>query len=271
MSHPGRSTRVAVVGGGVLGVSTAAQLAKRGAEVTLVTEGSLASGASGRSLSWLNYCPGLGVPPPPPAGSRPLPHPLVADRRIRLAEVRRRPHLAGRGRASRSTATPSTHAAGRLRRRVAAAATRSPRGRRASTSPPSPTKGPIFYPGEGWVELPPLVDHLAQVVVAHGGEIRTDAGRWRSSSRTAASPESARPTVGPPRRRRRCWPPAPPFPARSPSSASRSRTRRRSRCWSGRRRSPHRCARSSTPREWPSAPPRPARWSSTPAGRRRRS
>src|SRR3982751_992877 len=54
MRHPGRSTRVAVVGGGVLGVSTAAQLAKRGAQVTLVTEGTLASGASGRSLSWLN-------------------------------------------------------------------------------------------------------------------------------------------------------------------------------------------------------------------------
>src|SRR3954468_17027690 len=54
MRHPGRSTRVAVVGGGVLGVSTAAQLAKRGAQVTLVTEGRLASGASGRSLSWLN-------------------------------------------------------------------------------------------------------------------------------------------------------------------------------------------------------------------------
>src|ERR687889_2261510 len=46
--------RVAVVGGGVLGVSTAQQLARVGADVVLVTEGELASGASGRSLSWLN-------------------------------------------------------------------------------------------------------------------------------------------------------------------------------------------------------------------------
>src|SRR3954469_1514563 len=46
--------RVAVLGGGVLGSSTAAALAARGAAVTLLTEGDLASGASGRSLSWLN-------------------------------------------------------------------------------------------------------------------------------------------------------------------------------------------------------------------------
>ena len=46
--------RVAVVGGGVIGVSTAQQLARAGADVVLVTEGELASGASGRSLSWLN-------------------------------------------------------------------------------------------------------------------------------------------------------------------------------------------------------------------------
>jgi glycine/D-amino acid oxidase-like deaminating enzyme len=50
----GHGPRVAVVGGGVLGVSTAAQLAERGARVTLLSEADLASGASGRSLSWLN-------------------------------------------------------------------------------------------------------------------------------------------------------------------------------------------------------------------------
>jgi glycine/D-amino acid oxidase-like deaminating enzyme len=43
-----------VVGGGILGVSIAAHLAQRGASVTLLTEHALASGASGRSLSWLN-------------------------------------------------------------------------------------------------------------------------------------------------------------------------------------------------------------------------
>src|SRR3954451_21040157 len=46
--------RVVVIGGGVLGASTAACLAAGGAEVSLLTEGGMASGASGRSLSWLN-------------------------------------------------------------------------------------------------------------------------------------------------------------------------------------------------------------------------
>src|SRR4029450_5179279 len=46
--------KVAVVGGGVIGASTARQLARAGADVILLTEGALTSGASGRSLSWLN-------------------------------------------------------------------------------------------------------------------------------------------------------------------------------------------------------------------------
>src|SRR4029450_4986509 len=46
--------KVAVVGGGVIGVSTAQQLARAGVDVILLTEGALTSGASGRSLSWLN-------------------------------------------------------------------------------------------------------------------------------------------------------------------------------------------------------------------------
>src|SRR5919107_10468 len=49
-----RDKRVGVIGGGILGVSIAAHLARLGARVTLVTGGELGSGASGRSLSWLN-------------------------------------------------------------------------------------------------------------------------------------------------------------------------------------------------------------------------
>ena len=48
------SKNVVVIGGGILGASTAAQLARGGAHVTLVTAGSLADGASGRSIAWLN-------------------------------------------------------------------------------------------------------------------------------------------------------------------------------------------------------------------------
>src|SRR5215213_9130798 len=53
MTEP-QDMRVGVVGGGVLGLSTAAALAGLGARVTLLTEGAVASGASGRSLAWLN-------------------------------------------------------------------------------------------------------------------------------------------------------------------------------------------------------------------------
>jgi glycine/D-amino acid oxidase-like deaminating enzyme len=52
--HDKVSTTVAVIGGGILGVATAAQLARSATDVVLITESELASGASGRSLSWLN-------------------------------------------------------------------------------------------------------------------------------------------------------------------------------------------------------------------------
>lgn len=54
MSERMHGPRVAVVGGGVLGAATAAALTREGAQVTLVTDAELSSGASGRSLSWLN-------------------------------------------------------------------------------------------------------------------------------------------------------------------------------------------------------------------------
>ncbi|MFJ6358116.1 NAD(P)/FAD-dependent oxidoreductase [Pseudarthrobacter oxydans] len=54
MSSANPARKVAVIGGGILGVSTAVHLAKGGAHVTLVTSGPLASGASGRSIAWLN-------------------------------------------------------------------------------------------------------------------------------------------------------------------------------------------------------------------------
>ncbi|MFL6132716.1 MAG: NAD(P)/FAD-dependent oxidoreductase [Nocardioidaceae bacterium] len=177
MRHPGRSTRVAVVGGGVLGVSTAAQLAKRGAQVTLVTEGTLASGASGRSLSWLNSY-----------GPR-----SAEYHRLRLLGLDRYRTLSSQIDASAwlkfdgGLTWPGEGELGKYRdsfehmRQVGYDAEWLSRDEVAARTPgvdvtAIPDDGAIFNPGEGWVELPPLVDHLAQVVVAHGGEIRTDAG-----------------------------------------------------------------------------------------------
>ncbi|WP_104045374.1 NAD(P)/FAD-dependent oxidoreductase [Arthrobacter sp. ZGTC412] len=54
MSSTAPAKHVIVVGGGILGASTCMHLARGGAQVTLVTAGPLASGASGRSIAWLN-------------------------------------------------------------------------------------------------------------------------------------------------------------------------------------------------------------------------
>ena len=56
------SERAAVLGGGVLGLSTAVELLRGGAEVVLLTEEKVGSGASGRSLSWLNAGGAYGEP-----------------------------------------------------------------------------------------------------------------------------------------------------------------------------------------------------------------
>ena len=54
MSSTPSTKRIAIIGGGILGVSTAVHLLRDGASVTLLTEHGLASEATGRSLSWLN-------------------------------------------------------------------------------------------------------------------------------------------------------------------------------------------------------------------------
>ncbi|MFS2243252.1 NAD(P)/FAD-dependent oxidoreductase [Microbacterium sp. OR16] len=49
-----RPLHVIVVGGGILGASTALHLVGGGAKVTLLSAGTLGDGASGRSLAWIN-------------------------------------------------------------------------------------------------------------------------------------------------------------------------------------------------------------------------
>ncbi|WP_138758388.1 NAD(P)/FAD-dependent oxidoreductase [Modestobacter altitudinis] len=171
MGQNGR--RVAVVGGGVLGTSTAAQLAARGAAVTLVTDGRLASGASGRSLSWLNS-----------AGSYP-----PAYHRLRMLGLDRYRTFAARDDAraaiafdgglrwgegvresfeqQRTIGYPTEWLA---REEVA--------GRVPGVDPAAvPAEGALLNPAEGWVDLPSLVDELVHDLVDAGGEVRTDAGR----------------------------------------------------------------------------------------------
>ncbi|MCZ2830544.1 FAD-binding oxidoreductase [Modestobacter sp. VKM Ac-2986] len=160
-------SEVVVVGGGVLGVSAAAHLAQRGAGVTLLTEAGLAGEASGRSLSWLNS-----------AGDFP-----PAYHRLRLLGLDRYRALGahvsfagglrwGEGvRASFAHQSAIGYPAEWLTRDQVAA-------RVPGVDPAAvPDEGALLNPGEGWVDLPALVDRLAGDLVAAGGTVRTGAGR----------------------------------------------------------------------------------------------
>jgi glycine/D-amino acid oxidase-like deaminating enzyme len=163
--------RVVVLGGGVLGTSVAAHLARRGAPVTLLTEAGPASGASGRSLSWLNssgpYSP--------------------AYHRLRLLglqcyrEQAPAPWLRFDGALRWDNGDGARSAFERLRSAGYPAewldreevAARVPGVSAAAV----PAEGTLLTPEEGWVDLPSLIGRLADDLAAHGGRLRTGAGR----------------------------------------------------------------------------------------------
>lgn len=170
--------RVAVLGGGVIGVSAATHLARAGADVVLVSEHDLASGASGRSLSWLNSF----------GGSR-----SEAYHRLRLAGIDRYRTLN-----SRLGSSPNLRFDGGLTWAAPGAEQglrdqlehmrhngydahwlqRSEVEQWAPGIDPAavPDDGAIFNPGEGWVDLAWLVPHLAAELTACGGRIVTNRG-----------------------------------------------------------------------------------------------
>jgi glycine/D-amino acid oxidase-like deaminating enzyme len=166
--------RVAVVGGGVLGTSAAAQLAARGAQVTLLTEAGLASGASGRSLSWLNS-----AGPYRDEYYRLRLHGLARYRAL-AARPGSRAHIRLDGGLRWAPAEELRAAFERMQGIGYPAewlgpddvAARVP-GVDATAVPP---EGAVLNPDEGWVHLPSLVDQLAGDLVAAGGELRTSAG-----------------------------------------------------------------------------------------------
>lgn len=169
-----QKSQIAVLGGGIIGVSTAVQLLRRGANVTLITEGELASGASGRSLSWLNS-----------AGTRsPEYHAL------RMAGIDRYRTLFAQG--------PSREwlqFGGGVYWGDDAAATAARHEYERSHAYDSHLVGPetvadytpglnsealsatsVYNPGEGWVSLPSLIEHLMAEFTQRGGLLRTNAG-----------------------------------------------------------------------------------------------
>lgn len=171
------SMRVAVLGGGILGVSTAAALAKQGADVTLMTAGELASGASGRSLAWLNS---FGMRSPEYHYLR-----LLGLDRYRTLAARTGSSAflrfdGGLNWASDGSVADHRAAFEHMRDIGYACEWLTPEEVSARTPGVDPAAisaaGAIFNPQEGWVDLPGLIEHLAATVVANGGTIRTGTG-----------------------------------------------------------------------------------------------
>ena len=170
--------RAAVIGGGVIGVSSAYHLARQGAKVYLVTEGGLASGASGRSLSWINA-----------AG-------MWSEHYYRFRMIgidRYRTLLAGQPTlnwlrfdgglrwqsAEQADVLSEMHERELARGYDSQVLTREEVASRISgvNAEAIPASGAIWNAGEGWVDLPSLINYLAKELIDLGGELITNAGK----------------------------------------------------------------------------------------------
>lgn len=172
--------KIAVIGGGVIGVSCATQLARGHAEVTLFTDADWASGASGRSLSWLN-------------ASGPWPDAYYQLRMAGIARYQQLHHHQGpfdwlkfpggifwsdseevtawhKAETAHGYASefyPSVDAVSAIEPWVNPGASDSP---------------VLFNPGEGWVHLPDLITLLLATFTACGGISRIGCGKVRPVS-----------------------------------------------------------------------------------------
>lgn len=177
MSSTPSTKRVAVIGGGILGVSTAVHLLREGASVILLTERGLASEASGRSLSWLNS-----------AGERSTPY-----HQLRLAGIDRyrtlfaadpsREWLRFDGALYWPTADEADAAVARHEYEARhgydshLVTGETVKAHTDDVDPAAMVADGVFNPGEGWVSLPHLIDHLLEEFAAAGGTLITGAGR----------------------------------------------------------------------------------------------
>lgn len=171
-----RPIHVVVLGGGILGASTAAHLIRSGARVTLIADGALADGASGRSLSWLNS-----------SGERSRDYHylrLLGIDRYRTWSARN-PESARflRFDGALKWARPGqnlreTFERERSRGYDAVWLDRDDVGARLPDvrAQAVPDEGAIYNPGEGWVDLPHLVAALANEAAAGGARILQRAG-----------------------------------------------------------------------------------------------
>lgn len=170
-------SKVIVVGGGIFGVSSAVHLARLGIETVLINDGPLAKGASARSLAWLNS-----------ARRR-----SAEYHRLRMIGIDRYRTLSARypdadwlrfdggltwdaDDASNEIADVFAHekALGYDAQHLSAGAVASATPGIAASAVTH--QGAIFNPGEGWVDLPRLIEILIAEFVERDGQLVTDAG-----------------------------------------------------------------------------------------------
>jgi len=169
--------RVAVIGAGIIGVSTAVSLARAGADVVLVDEKGLATGASGRSLSWLNSSGAY-------SAEYHLLRALGIDRyRTRAASAASASYLKFEGGLRWMAADASSALRDLFEHEIRLGYDSywlAPEQISAATpgvdSAAVRSTGAIFNPGEGWVDLVPLVHDLAEDFLALGGRLLPQAG-----------------------------------------------------------------------------------------------
>ncbi|GAB3452139.1 FAD-binding oxidoreductase [Kineococcus endophyticus] len=171
MNSPVRS--VVVLGGGVLGVSTAVHLQRAGIRTALLTRGVLADGASGRSLAWLNSAGAF-------SDAYHRLRTVAVDRyRTMFAQDPGRDWLRFDGGVWWPGAEDQDQARDRHRAQVDVGYDShllTPGEVRARFPGVAAPRTALSNPGEGWVSLPHLVAHLAEEFTAAGGLLRTGTG-----------------------------------------------------------------------------------------------
>ncbi|MBP0577728.1 FAD-binding oxidoreductase [Labrys sp. LIt4] len=178
MTAVSSTSRAIVVGGGIFGVSTATHLVRLGIATTLVTESRPASGASGRSLAWLN-------------SSR---RRSAAYHQLRMIGIDRYRTLAARHpeaawlRFDGGLTWDADDATNEIRsvflheRALGYDALLLSPEEVAEVTPGVDQRaitpqGAIFNPGEGWVDLPSVIEVMLAEFIEKGGTLVTDAGK----------------------------------------------------------------------------------------------